>query len=88
MFSTEGTKMEDIEEMYQKPEAIEALQRRKVESLIRIIEELAGMNLSVLEIENVLRTCGLNNDCAIRFGVSITAEKEKNHNHGDRPMHP
>ncbi len=80
--------MEDIEELQQKPEAIVELRGRKVGSLIRIIEELDGMNLSVREIEAVLRTCGLNNDCAIRFGASIAAEKEKNHNHGDRPMHP
>jgi hypothetical protein len=80
--------MEDIEELHQKPEAIEELRGRKVGALIRIIEELAGMNLSVREIETVLRTCGLNNDCAMRFGASITAKKEKNHNHGDRPMHP
>ena len=68
--------------------AIEELRSRSVGRLIQIIDELGAMDLSVREIENVLRTCGLNDDCAMRFGASMTVEKEKGHDHGNRPMHP
>lgn len=67
---------------------IEELRSHKVGVLLQIIDELEDMNLSVREIENVLRTCGLNDECAMRFGASITVEKEKGHDPGNRLMHP
>ena len=59
-----------------------------MEKLIQIVDKLEAMDLSARGIENVLRNCGLNDDCAMRFGAYITAEQEKGHGHGDRPMHP
>jgi hypothetical protein len=75
-------------EQEQRQRAIEDLRCRKVGTLMRIIDELSGMDLSVLEIETVLRTCGMNDDCAVKFGAFIRAEKEKDHSRPHRPMHP
>lgn len=72
----------------QRQEAIEDLRSRKIEILLRIIDELSGMDLSVPEIETVLRTCGINGECANKFGASIKAEREKGRTYPDRPMHP
>ncbi len=80
MESTEGTE--------QRRRTIEELRSRKVSLLIQIIDNLAGMNLSVREIETVLRTCGINGDCATRFGANIRAEKEKDLQGGDGRIHP
>ncbi len=80
--------MGNVEESQQRLQAIEDLRSRKIEVLLRIIDELSGMDLSVPEIEVVLRTCGMNGECAIRFGASIKAEREKGRIHPDRPMHP
>ena len=82
--------MGDIEERQQeqRQKAIEELRSHSVGKLIQIVHKLEAMDLSAREIEKVLRTCGLNDDCAMRFGAYITAEKEKGHGHGDRPMHP
>jgi hypothetical protein len=82
--------MGDSEEQQrkQRQKEIDDFRSHSVGMLIQIIEELAGMNLSDREIETVLRTCGLNADCAMRFGASITAEKEKGLDRGDRPVHP
>ncbi len=79
--------MGDMEErqLEQRQKAIEELRRHSVERLIEIVDKLEAMDLSVREIENVLRTCGLNDDCAMRFGAYITATGR---DHGDRPMHP
>ena len=82
--------MESVEgcEKEQRRRTIEELRSRKVGLLIQIIDNLAGMNLSVREIETVLRTCGMNGDCATRFGASISAEKEKDLKGVDRTIHP
>ncbi len=82
--------MENIEgpEQEKRRQTIEELRSRKVGHLIQIIDSLAGMDLSAREIETVLRTCGINGDCATRFGASIRAEKERDLNGFDRPMHP
>ncbi len=82
--------MGEIEELQleRRHSAIEELRSHSVGKLIQIIDELGAMDLSVGEIEIVLRTCGLNNDCAIRFGSSITFEKEKGRDHRDRHLHP
>ena len=77
----------ELEEQ-QRRTAIEELRSRKVGILVRIIDDLAGMSLSVREIETILRTCGMNGDCAIRFGATMKAEKEKDLNGLDRPLHP
>lgn len=80
--------MENVEELLKEKEAVEEFRGRKVGSLIWIIEALASMSLTVPEMETVLSTCGLNKDCAIRFGASLKAEREKNHTYWDRPVHP
>ena len=82
MESTEGPERE------QRRRTIEELCSRKVGLLIQIIDNMAGMNLSVREVETVLRTCWMNGDCASRFGASIRAEKEKDLSGFDRPIHP
>ncbi len=81
-----GGSQEPFEE--QRRMAIEELRSRKVGVLIRIIDDLAGMNLSVKEIETILRTCGINDDCAIRFGATMKAEKAGEPDARDIPLHP
>ncbi len=72
--------------------SMEELRNNKVGTLIQIIDELAEMKLSVAEVETVLRTCGLNADCAVRFGASIRDEKENYYSLFDSnfegPAHP
>ncbi len=82
--------MESIEgpERELRRRTIEELRSSKVGLLIKIIDNLAGMNLSVREIETVLRTCGMNGDCAARFGASIRADKEKDLRGFDRLIQP
>ncbi len=81
--------MESIEGPEQlRRKAIEELRSNKVGILLQIIDNLAGMNLSVREIETVLRTCGMNDECAIRFGATLMAEKENDLRSVDRPIHP
>lgn len=82
--------MGSIEELKQerRQRAIEELRCHKVGILIQIIDRLEGMNLSVREIDTILRTCGLNDDCAIRFGVSLRAEKEEARTNYANPIHP
>ncbi len=80
--------MESVEGPEQRRQTIEELRSRKVSLLIQIIDDLAGMNLSVREIETVLRTCGINGDCATRFAANIRAEKEKDPQGGDCRLHP
>ena len=64
------------------------LRSRMVGDLLRIIEELEDMDLSVREIESILRTCGLNADCAMRCAAEKRHEKEKDHLHTGKPKRP
>lgn len=82
--------MGSIEDTHQdrKTKAREELRSRSVGILLQIIDELEEMNLSVGEIETVLRNCRLNTDYAVRLGASIRDEKEKSHFHIDIPIHP
>jgi len=68
--------------------AIEELRGHKVGILLQIIDKLEGMNLSVREIETILKTCGLNDDCATRFGELMRDEKGQDHAPPSRPAHP
>ncbi len=68
--------------------AIEELRCNKVGALLQIIEKLEGMKLTAREIETILKTCGLNDDCAIRFGALMRVEKEKGYTVPVRPTHP
>jgi hypothetical protein len=71
---------------------MEEFRSLKISTLVRILDELEMMALSIGEIETVLKTCGLNADCAIRFGASIRSEKENSYNLFDSlfdgPAHP
>ena len=68
--------------------ALEELRSRKVGVLLQSIEELDVMDLSVWEIEILLRTCGLNANDSIRFGAEMRYEKARGHFHADNPKHP
>jgi hypothetical protein len=78
----------DEQQLKQRHRAIEELRSHSVGRLITIVDMLAAMDLSAREIENVLRTCGLNEDCAMRFGADITTKRGNDNDHGERPMHP
>jgi hypothetical protein len=72
--------------------SMEELRSLKVGILLQIIDELEEMKLSVSEIETVLGTCGLNAECAVRFGSAIRDDKENFDNlfdnRTDGPTHP
>ena len=76
----------------QKRRSMEELRSNKVGTLLQIIDSLEEMNLSVAEVETVLRTCGLNPECAARFGASIRYEKDNYYSLFDSrlegPQHP
>lgn len=57
--------------LVEKQAALEELRSRKVGILLQIIDELECMNLSVPEIEAILKLCGLNADCAMRYGSEM-----------------
>ncbi len=78
---------EELDEAKRKS-AIEQLRSSKVGILLRIIDDLAGMSLTVREIETILRTCGMNDDCAIRFGATMKAQKDKDPGGPDFALHP
>jgi len=67
---------------------IEKLRCNKVGILLQIIEKLEVMNLTAREIETILKTCGLNDDCATRFGALMRVEKEKGYPSPGRAVHP
>ncbi len=79
-----GVSNDPVEELT----ALEELCGRKVGVLLQIIEWLDKMDLSVREIETILGTCGLNADCAIRFGAEMRRQKEKGYSHTEKRLHP
>lgn len=44
---------------------------------MRIIDDLDKIGLSIREIETVIGTCGLNDDCAIRLGTELKEKKQQ-----------
>ncbi len=59
------------------------LRSHKVGVLLQIIDELESMNLSVREIETILKLCGLNADFAMRYGREIRDLKAGGHFQSD-----
>ncbi len=59
------------------------LRNRKVGVLLQIIDELDSMDLSVREIETILKLCGLNADFAMRYGREIGVLKAEGHFQSD-----
>ncbi len=82
----------EVQKRDQRRKSMEELRSSKVGTLLLIIDSLEEMNLSVAEVETVLRTCGLNPECAARFGASIRYEKENHYSLFDSglegPQHP
>lgn len=63
--------------------ALAELRSRKVAILLRILDELECMDLSAREIETILKLCGLNADCAMRYGREMRDLKAGGHFHSD-----
>jgi hypothetical protein len=57
--------------------AIEEFRIQKVGLLLHIIEELDNMGLDVMEMDAVLRSCGLDYKCAMKIGAALRDEKEE-----------
>ena len=68
--------------------AIEELRCNRAGALIQIIERLEGMDLSIAEIDAILKMCGFDEDCAVGFGTSVRIEKEKGLIKPDNTIHP
>jgi hypothetical protein len=71
--------MGEIEDLQSGHQSTENLQLRSqlVRKLLYIIDELESLKLSPSEIDAIVRSCGLNEECAIRFGTAIRTEKAK-----------
>ena len=63
--------------------AIEDFRINKIGLLLHIIEELDNMDLDVMEMDAVLRSCGLDYKCAMKIGAALRDEKNKD---GDDPI--
>lgn len=72
----------------EKRAALAELRSRKVAVLSQIIDELECMGLSVREIETILKICGLNADCAVRYGREMRDLKAGGHFHSDNIVLP
>ncbi len=63
--------------------AIEDFRINKIGLLLHIIEELENMDLDVMEMDAVLRSCGLDYKCAMKIGATLRDEKK---NDGAKPI--
>lgn len=61
----------------QRRKAIEAFRIQKVGLLLHIIEELDNMELDVMEMDAVLRSCGLDYKCAMKIGAALRDERDE-----------
>lgn len=61
----------------QRRKAIEEFRIQKVGLLLHIIEELDNMDLDVMEMDAVLRSCGLDYKCVMKIGAALRDEKEE-----------
>jgi hypothetical protein len=66
----------------QRRKAIEDFRINRIGLLLHIIEELDNMGLDVMEMDAVLRSCGLDYKCAMKIGAALRDEKE---NEGGNP---
>lgn len=57
--------------------AIEEFRINKIGLLLHIIEELEDMDLDPMEMDAVLRSCGLDYKCALKIGAALRDEKKK-----------
>jgi hypothetical protein len=72
--------MDHIEEEQQdalRRKAIEEFRINRVGLLLHIIEELDNMDLDTMEMDAVLRSCGLDYKCALKIGAALRDEKKK-----------
>ncbi len=70
---------EEAQQDAQKRKAIEEFRMNKVGLLLHIIEELDSMDLDTMEMDAVLRSCGLDYKCALKIGAALTNEKKNGH---------
>ncbi len=63
--------------------AIEDFRTNRIGLLLHIIEELDNMDLDVMEMDAVLRSCGLDYKCAMKIGAALRDEKK---NDGDKQI--
>jgi len=56
--------------------AIEEFRTNRIGLLLHIIEELDNMDLDVMEMDAVIRSCGLDYKCAMKIGAALRDEKE------------
>lgn len=59
--------------------AIEEFRIQKVGLLLHIIEELEDMDLDNMDMDAVLRSCGLDYKCALKIGAALRDEKRKSY---------
>ncbi len=74
--------MDHIDELQgdtQRRKTIEEFRMNKVGLLLHIIEELENMDLDTMEMDAVLRSCGLDYKCALKIGEALRDEKNNGH---------
>ena len=58
-------------------QAIEEFRLNRVGLLLHIIEELEAIGLDTMEMDAVLRSCGLDYKCAMKIGETLRDEKKR-----------
>jgi hypothetical protein len=79
MERTEMGHIEEAERVTLRQKAIEEFRMNKVGLLLHIIEELDDMDLDPMEMDAVLRSCGLDYKCALKIGAALRDEKKSGH---------
>lgn len=75
--------IEGLQQDTQRQRAIDEFRIHRVGLLLHIIEELDNMDLDVMEMDAVLRSCGLDYKCAMKVGAALKDEKA---NGGGNPI--
>ncbi len=78
MRRTEGLQQDEL-----RRKTIEEFRTNRIGLLLHIIEELDNMDLDVMEMDAVLRSCGLDYKCALKIGEALRDEKN---NDGGKPI--
>ncbi len=76
-------RIERLQQAARRRKAIEEFRTNRIGLLLHIIEELDNMDLDVMEMDAVLRSCGLDYKCAMKIGGALRDEKN---NDGGNPI--
>jgi len=77
MERTERGHIEEAQQDTLSRKTIEEFRINRVGLLLHIIDELESMALDTMDMDAVLRSCGLDYKCALKIGAALRDEKKK-----------